>query len=136
MNTTDYAERPETKPTNLRSWFNARHEIWRWLVPSFVGLLVGTTAFLFGPGILIKPKISISCGAVDSRIPSKFKMELMSTKIGLLAPEMAVAVTNSMTAHLREYGFSDSRIQYALSDNNMKSQSDLTSRETGLLMQA
>ena len=54
--------------------------------------------------------------------------------MGLFLPKMLIAMTNSMMAHLREAGLSDSRIRYLLNDTNRTSQAEANDRDLALVM--
>lgn len=79
-----------------------------WLI---LGVIITALVFLFGQGIIMKPRILVSYGAIDYKIPVKYQMELLQWRMMLVAEDLAKETMNKMKALLREYGFSEDKIE-------------------------
>ncbi len=82
---------------------------------SVLGLIILIAGFLWGHGILIKPNILISCGAIDYKIPAEYQMQVFTWKMMMSPEEIAKKALENITTSLREYGFSEDKIKLVLS---------------------
>lgn len=78
---------------------------------TILGTIITTIALVFGQGIIMKPKISISSGAIDYKIPAKYQMELFMWKMMMKAEDFRKEMSIKMTTLLREYGFPEDKIK-------------------------
>lgn len=75
------------------------------------GWVLAAIVFLFGQGFLIKPKLSISCGAINYKIPFQYQMELFTWKMMMIAPEVERNIMDKMPILFKEYGLTDDKIK-------------------------
>ena len=87
---------------------------------TIIGVVIGAVVLLVGQGILIRPKISVSCGAIDYKIPVQYQMEIFSWKILMSPNELQKEITDKISASLREYGFPEDRIKLFLTQIEKK----------------
>ena len=80
-----------------------------------IGLVIAAAGLLWGQGILIKPKVVISCGAIDYKIPAEYQMEVFSWKIMMSPEEVAKQLEENVKTSLKEYGFADDKIKSVMS---------------------
>jgi hypothetical protein len=80
-----------------------------------LGLIIAAVGVLWGQGILLKPKISISCGAINYNIPAQYTMEVFSWKMMMSPEELQKEIATKILVSLREHGFSEDRIKLFLS---------------------
>lgn len=85
-----------------------------------VAVVLTSLAFLFGQGILMKPKVSISCGAIDYKIPAKYQMELFTWKMMMLSEDLAKQIPAKIASLLREYGFPEEKIKLVIENLQKK----------------
>lgn len=84
------------------------------LLYTILGVVIATVVSLWGQGILIRPKISVSCGAIDYKIPVQYRMEVLSWKMMMSPNGLAKQFRDKISASLREYGFPEDRIKLFL----------------------
>lgn len=75
------------------------------------GWILALIVFLFGSGFLMKPKLSISCGAIDYKIPYQYQMELMTWKMMMIAPDLEKELINKINSLLKEYGLTADKVK-------------------------
>lgn len=81
---------------------------------TIIGVIVALGIFIFGEGIILRPRISISSGAIDYKIPMQYQMEIMQWKMLMSAEEIQKQLTNEITTSLRKHGFAEDRITLLL----------------------
>jgi len=93
-----------------------------------IAVIVAVLSFLWGQGILNRPKISVSCGAIDYKIPVQYEMELFTLRMLLSADELQKQIPDKISASLREYGFPEDRIKLLLTQIGKKENQALPSK--------
>jgi hypothetical protein len=80
-----------------------------------VGLIIAAIGLLWGQGSLLRPKISISCGAINYDIPLQYRMEIMTWKMMQSPEELWKKFLEKISVLLREHGFSEDKIKLLVS---------------------
>src|SRR4030042_5401016 len=93
-----------------------------------LGLIIAIVGLLWGQGLLIKPKVSISCGAINYNIPAQYQMEIFSWKMMMSPEELQKEIVEKLSASLREHGFSEERIKLFLSTIEKKNKQEASSK--------
>jgi hypothetical protein len=73
-------------------------------------LVVAIMALLWGSGVLSKPKLLLSSGAIYLRIPAKITLELSAVRLMTQAPTMEEEFSTVFTETLKGAGMSEERI--------------------------
>lgn len=86
---------------------------WSFII-TIITTVIAVISLLFGPGILTRPKILLSCGAIDYKIPVQYELELLTFRM-LLSPDwLQKEIRDKLSASLREFGLPEDRIKLFL----------------------
>ena len=80
-----------------------------------LGLIIAAIGLLGGQGLLLRPQISISCGAINYDIPFQYRMEILAWKMMQSPEELLKQIVEKISVLLRERGFSEDKIKLLLS---------------------
>ena len=81
---------------------------------TIIGVVIGAVILLVGQGILIRPKISVSGGAIDYKIPVEYHIELFMFRMLMSPEELVKQIIDKISASLRQYGIPEDRIKLFL----------------------
>ncbi|OPY79672.1 MAG: hypothetical protein A4E64_00316 [Syntrophorhabdus sp. PtaU1.Bin058] len=93
-----------------------------------IGLLIAIVGLLWGQGFLLRPKVSISCGAIDYNIPAQYQIEILSWKMMMSPEELQKEIVEKLSSALRERGLSEGRIKLAISTLQKKDKKEGSSK--------
>lgn len=99
-----------------------------------VSAIIAIAALLFGQGILLRPQIAISCGAIDLRIPPRLMMQNMMMQLFMYSEDAKDTIADNMGKNLREYGMSPDKIDMVL--NEWRKEGEGTISFTGLPLES
>lgn len=77
--------------------------------------IIAIAVFLFGQGILLRPHISISCGAIDLRIPPSLMMQNLTMQLLMYSKDMKETMAEKLAKNLQEYGMASDKIDMIVS---------------------
>jgi hypothetical protein len=97
---------------------------YRWIATWIIAVMA-VVVFFVEPGFLTKPKVSISCGAIDIKIPAKLQMELGMMKMMTLSEELQKTIFKEFKSILEEQGLSNPKIDLIVKSMNNKTGKDI-----------
>lgn len=83
------------------------------IVPS-CAFILAVLVFFFGNGMLLRPRLKVTCGSIDLKTPVKLKMELFMMKMMLNPEDLAGAAVNGIVQGIRESGLPEGRLRQLL----------------------
>ncbi len=78
-------------------------------------IIIAVAALLFGQGILLRPHISILCGAIDLRIPPNIMMQNLTMQLLMYSKDMKNTMAEKLAKNLQEYGMDSDKIDMIVS---------------------
>jgi hypothetical protein len=103
---------PERWTKRVPAWIE---EHWK-LALTLFGTVIAILGFLFGSGVYLRPRLTVTCTAVSLGIPPSQKMELMMFRMQMMAPEFQNDIASEMGKGLRSYGMREERIRAIIKD--------------------
>lgn len=85
-----------------------------WIFLSIFSIIISILTFLFGPGILNKPKIVLVCGSSKYEIPLGFKMQNFILKLMMAPEELETKMFNELESTLKKYGFDEKKAKLVI----------------------
>jgi len=79
-------------------------------------IIIMFAGLLYGNGVFNRPKIEVSCGAIDLRVPAKQAMEIMMIRFSLSAEDKQKEFNAAFPKCLRDYGLSEEKIALIMRD--------------------
>lgn len=76
--------------------------------------LVGAIVLFLGNGILLRPKLKVTCGSFDLKTPAKLKMEFFMLKTMLAPEEFTRNAIDGIVRSIRESGLPEPRLRQIL----------------------
>lgn len=75
----------------------------------FFSIIFPILTFLFGPGILNRPKIVLVCGSLNYETPFGFKMQNFILKFMMTSEELETKMFKELESTLKKYGFDEKK---------------------------
>ena len=95
-----------------KKWMPIRK--YRKTIGKIMVVLITIIALLYGQGLLLKPKIVISCGAIDLRIPPSLSMTYMMMQLLTFSKDVKEEIGAQLDKKLREYGLTNEKIDIVI----------------------
>lgn len=92
----------------------------------FISGCILLLSFLFGQGILVKPKISIICGSSSYKVPFKLEMQNFILKLMFTPEDLEAKILKELEKTLKKYGLDEKKVKLIINATKEKKEKKRT----------